>query len=150
MRDVSNIIYIHLILPFKFDHFLDCIKLNLTNSKWGNGMHSDKALLNQKQYKINGMIQITNLVHNPLFHQLIQVSVLSIVIQTCQMFCLFCLVHTKYIFKIQTCIYMFEVLRTILQSAIIQTKCHHSSIFVSQTCYIYVLCFLDEYESKIN
>lgn len=56
MRDVSNIIYIHLILPFKFDHFLDCIKLNLTNSKWGNGMHSDKALLNQKQYEINGMI----------------------------------------------------------------------------------------------
>lgn len=56
MRDVSNMIYIHLILPFKFDHFLDCINLNLTNSKWGNGMHSDKALLNQKQYKINGMI----------------------------------------------------------------------------------------------
>lgn len=58
MRDVSNIIYIHLILSFKFDHFLDCIKLNFTNSKWGNRMHSDKALLinNQKQYKINGII----------------------------------------------------------------------------------------------
>lgn len=46
MRDVFNIIYIYLSLFFKFDYFLDCIKLNLINLKWGSGMYSDKVFFN--------------------------------------------------------------------------------------------------------